>query len=110
MEADSTISSNLRSWNSSETLSNVDDGDFVCQTCKQHELHSNEVRRCKIRAEENQCSIFFVKSKVFLLCQICYEMFHMHCIINGDITLELFQDFIQNSFTCHNCQQPENQQ
>ena len=52
IEANSTISSNLRSWNSSETLGNVHDGDVVCPTCKQHELQSNEVNGCKLRAEE----------------------------------------------------------
>ena len=39
MEADSTSTSNLRSWDSSETLDGVQDQFFVCQICKLREDH-----------------------------------------------------------------------
>ena len=66
MEADSTTTSNLRSWNSPETLDVVQDQFYVYQICKLHE--DPVIKDAKNKAERDNESIIFAKSKIFLLC------------------------------------------
>ena len=108
MEADSSTSKdnpNLHSWNSSETLSDIDEVHYVCQICKSPEQEKQTVIENKRKAEEEEgSSVFFANSTVFLMCLNCNEIFHLHCHVNQVIDLEIFfQTTHQFSFICPGC-------
>ena len=79
MEPDSTTHTDFQfghSFNSAETLSTPDDALHVCHICKAKATEVN-VSEKRLKAEANQKCIFFVESKIFLLCLTCFEFCHL---------------------------------
>ena len=102
--ADSTTKDNLRHWNSCDTL-DVDDFDVACVICKAIE-DSEEVqniRVAKLCSETDGTYVFFVGSRVFLRCDTCAGIIHLHCHLNLDPTVDLFLDVIEQVDTRYNC-------
>jgi hypothetical protein len=98
------------SWESNDTLSNPDDALIVCYICKAKDTEINVVER-RQEAEANGKCVFFAESKIFLLCLTCYDFCHLHCHVNGDITVEVLIDYIQqDNFECTNCQEAKHEQ
>ena len=105
MEADSTNSKYNKYEHSPESADTLSDPDShtLCYICRARDTEFN-IESQRLAAEENKNHIFFAESKIFLLCQGCYEICHLHCYINGDITVELLIDIIErNYFMCRNC-------
>ena len=69
MEADSTIKNNLISWQSAETLDDIDQLPFIRNFCKVNEGQLFESIKVKTLLAEEGRPAFFVESKLFLLCQ-----------------------------------------
>ena len=106
MEADSTTKKDNQFYhnpNSAETLSSEGDEVNICFICKVKDTEVG-VRENRILAEENNKSIFFAESKIFLLCQQCYKFCHLHCHVNGNITVEHLITIIEEEFfICSTC-------
>ena len=108
MEADSSTKSLHKNWSSSETLDQEEDTLYVCNICKVRE-DFGLVKVQKLLAEEQNNRIFFVQSKIFLLCYSCQNIYHLHCHLNQEITLDLLIETIENElgYACHQCKEEE---
>ena len=107
--ADSTTINLFHSWDSSKTLDSIDDTNFVRKICTSREEHIALIREKKLDAEDTHSTIFFVKSQLFLLCPQCNHIYHLHCYLNQDITVELLISTVKGENSFQQCPDHQSQ-